>query len=60
MGLQLLGLDQQAGGGEQRDVLGARAVSNNCFSVLVADAALGSVDDALEGEVVGRLEARRR
>ena len=54
LGLQLVGLDDRARGLGQRDAALARVVVQQLDGG-VAEAALGHVDDALEGEVVGRL-----
>ncbi len=54
LGLQLLGLGEFARGLQQRNAAGAGEVVDLAHRRL-ADAALGRVDDALEGEIVGRL-----
>ena len=52
--LQLVGGDNGAGGFQQRHAALARVVVQDLHGG-VAEPALGHVDDALEGEVVGRL-----
>ena len=48
-------LSSKRGGGEQQRLLGGARVAVDGRDGLVAEAALGRVDDAFEGEVVGRL-----
>ena len=52
---QLVGVEDARGGRDQQRLLAARASWWIFGDRLVAEAALGDVDDPLEGEVVGRL-----